>query len=128
MPEKYIRTIEDGINAMVGKAIPLGTRGIVLETTDNGCFVEFNHPKLKHIWISNDQCEPWERCHSCNLLRINGYVTHETGCPNAWRDEVRECKWCGCKFLPEENHQVCCSHPCQVSYSGVDCDCEECHT
>lgn len=126
MSKEYIRTTVDGINAMVGKAIPLGTRGIVLEETADGCFVEFDHPQLKHVWISNEQCEPWEPCHSCELLRINGVVTHEIGCPDAWRDEVRECKNCGQKFLPEERYQECCSHSCTVSYEGIDCNCEEC--
>jgi len=128
MPKQYIRTIADSINAMVGKAIPLGTRGEVVEKTARGAFVQFDESIDKDpMWIISDQMESWEPCHSCELLRINGVVTHETGCPDAWRDEVRACEWCGQKFLPKERHQVCCEHSCQVAYSGGSCDCEECH-
>lgn len=128
MSKQYIRTIVDGINAMVGKAIPLGFRGEVVEETPRGAFVQFDESVDKNpIWITSDQMEPWEPCHSCELLRINGVVTHETGCPAAWRDEVRNCKCCGQKFLPKERHQTCCDHSCWVAYSGVVCDCEECH-
>jgi len=65
-------------------------------------------------------------CQSCEQLTINGVVTHELGCPDAWRDETRTCKWCGQPFKPTERHQVCCEHSCWVAYSGVDCDCELC--
>lgn len=65
-------------------------------------------------------------CQSCEQLRINGVVTHETGCPDAWRDEVRECKWCGGSFKPTERHQYCCEHSCKVAWSGRSCDCESC--
>lgn len=57
-------------------------------------------------------------CDQCELLRINGVVCHETGCPNAWRDEERECEWCGTKFKPEEKHQDCCSEECTEAYHG----------
>lgn len=66
-------------------------------------------------------------CSSCELLRINGVVTHETGCPEAWKDYDRECKWCGQSFKPEERFQDCCSHTCTVAYHNVPCDCEECN-
>lgn len=65
-------------------------------------------------------------CHSCELIRINGIVCHETGCPDAWKDYTRECKWCGTKFKPEERHQECCGHSCYVAYNNLPCDCEEC--
>ncbi len=65
-------------------------------------------------------------CDSCQLVRINGVVCHETGCPEAWKDEIRECKECGSDFTPEERWQKCCGHSCQVSYSGASCVCEEC--
>jgi hypothetical protein len=58
-------------------------------------------------------------CHSCELLRINGVVCHETGCPDAWQDAVRKCKWCGQPFTPEHRNQVCCSEgedSCAQSY------------
>ena len=129
MSKQYARTIVDGINAMIGRAIPLGTRGEVVEKTANGAFIQFDESfSSDPLWITSDQMGPWEPCHSCELLRINGVVTHEPGCPDAWRDYVNECKWCGQKFLLEEKHQECCSHSCQVSYSGADCNCEECQS
>jgi len=65
-------------------------------------------------------------CQSCKQLRINGVVTHETGCPDAWKDYTRTCKCCGQEFKPIERYQECCEHTCWVAYSGVDCDCELC--
>ena len=55
-------------------------------------------------------------CHSCELVRINGLVCHETGCPDAWRDSNRECKECGTKFVPEERHQKFCEPECAMHY------------
>jgi len=57
-------------------------------------------------------------CPSCQLVRINGVVCHETGCPDAWRDYKRECKWCGQEFRPKECHQQCCCKSCTKSYSS----------
>ena len=65
-------------------------------------------------------------CKSCEQLRINGVVTHEIGCPDAWRDYTRECNWCGQPFKPEEQYQKCCSHSCTVAYNNIPCDCSEC--
>jgi hypothetical protein len=127
MSKQYVRTTVDGINAMVGKAISLGTRGEVVEETTRGVFIQFDDSiDPQPIWLLNNQCEPWEKCHSCEMLRINGTVTHETGCPDAWRDEVRKCAWCGQKFLPENKYQKACSHSCEVAYSGDECNCEFC--
>lgn len=56
------------------------------------------------------------RCNSCEIMYINGIRCHETGCPEAYKDEIRECKWCGSKFKPEEKHQNCCSEECAESY------------
>lgn len=67
-------------------------------------------------------------CNSCEILSINGVLCHELGCPEAWKDEVRECKWCGEKFKPERDYQDCCSHSCEVAYHNLDCCCEECFT
>jgi hypothetical protein len=41
---------------------------------------------------------------------------------------VRECNWCGQKFLPKERHQQSCSHSCHMAYSNMPCDCDECRT
>ena len=55
-------------------------------------------------------------CPSCELLTINGVVCHETGCPEAWKDYSRECKWCGGDFIPEERLQDCCCDECSEAY------------
>lgn len=66
-------------------------------------------------------------CSSCEVLRINGMVCHETGCPEAWKDYTINCKWCGEEFKPEEKYQDCCSHTCTVAYHNLSCDCKECN-
>lgn len=48
------------------------------------------------------------RCQSCELLRINGVVCHEIGCPDAWKDHERDCFVCGCDFRPESRFQSVC--------------------
>jgi hypothetical protein len=60
-----------------------------------------------------------ERCHSCEVLYINGMRCHETGCPEAWRDEIRECEWCGGKFKPENAIQIFCCEDCAGSMYGT---------
>jgi hypothetical protein len=59
-------------------------------------------------------------CSSCEILVINGVPCHETGCPDAWKDEERECRWCGGKFKPEEKNQLDCSEDCYHSFIGDD--------
>lgn len=53
------------------------------------------------------------KCNKCELLLINGYVSHETGCPNQnkiWDRERREwieyhdCHNCG---FPVEVGEIC---------------------
>lgn len=56
--------------------------------------------------------------HCCEKLVINGVLTHEEGCPEAWRDYDRECKWCGQKFRPQSRFQDCCSDECAEAYHG----------
>lgn len=60
--------------------------------------------------------EQIHRCNSCVIIRINGVVCHETGCPDAWRDSLRECKECGTEFVPGERHQTFCDEDCARSY------------
>lgn len=55
-------------------------------------------------------------CNSCVALTINGVYCHEHGCPDAWKDEVRECEWCGTDFKPEGKADVFCSEDCNRSY------------
>jgi hypothetical protein len=57
-------------------------------------------------------------CASCEVLVINGLLCHETGCPDAWRDELRECKWCGTIFAPSESHERFCSEECAAAYNS----------
>ena len=66
-------------------------------------------------------------CHSCEMLTINGVPCHEQGCPEAWKDEIRECRWCGEEFKPEQQYQDCCSHSCTTAYHGIPCYCNECN-
>lgn len=48
------------------------------------------------------------KCDHCQLLRINGIVCHEIGCPVAWRDYLRKCFECGYPFVPDSRHQRLC--------------------
>jgi hypothetical protein len=55
-------------------------------------------------------------CKSCESLVINGVLCHETGCPDSWMNEIRECKWCGGEFKPEDRHQEFCCDDCLEAY------------
>lgn len=55
-------------------------------------------------------------CNSCEQLNINGVNCHETGCPDAWKDQHIKCKWCGLIFLPEEKSQQFCEESCSDAY------------
>lgn len=57
-----------------------------------------------------------EECNSCEVMYINGIRCHERGCPDAWKDEKKICKWCGNEFTPEEKEQVCCDEGCAEAY------------
>lgn len=62
-------------------------------------------------------------CDSCQLIKINGVVCHETGCPEAWKDESRECVECGMDFQPEERYQQTCDPHCYATFMGMPCGC-----
>ncbi len=47
-------------------------------------------------------------CDSCEIVVINNVVTHEIGCPKAWKDEIRKCRLCGDEFKPENKRQLRC--------------------
>ena len=55
-------------------------------------------------------------CDSCEALMINGVYCHEIGCPDAWQDYLRECKWCGSESKPVDRYQDCCDDECAESY------------
>ena len=57
-------------------------------------------------------------CASCEVLYVNGVKTHEIGCPDAWKDYERECKWCPTMFKPEHKDQEFCSDDCREAYYG----------
>lgn len=56
-------------------------------------------------------------CVSCVTVRINGVLCHEHGCPDAWKNTIRECNWCGAEFIPEEKNQFSCSPDCNEAYN-----------
>jgi rRNA maturation endonuclease Nob1 len=55
-------------------------------------------------------------CNQCEVLYINGIKCHEHGCPEAYKDEKRICKWCGSEFTPEDKNQQFCSEECALDY------------
>ncbi len=57
-------------------------------------------------------------CPSCQILRINGVWCHETGCPDAYLDEVRECRECGGDFVPDSREDRFCGDECRAAYYG----------
>lgn len=63
------------------------------------------------------------RCDSCEPLAINGFATHEHGCPESWKDPstgkgyLRECQWCGSTFTPEAPGQNCCDASCYQAWT-----------
>jgi len=57
-------------------------------------------------------------CDSCQAIIIQGVFCHESGCPNAWRDKSRECKWCGSIFTPKERDQWFCDEDCYQDYTS----------
>ena len=65
-------------------------------------------------------------CDQCEMLRICGVVTHESGCPEAWRDAKYACHNCGCDFEPQERYQRYCSPCCAAIAFGETCECVDC--
>ena len=58
-----------------------------------------------------------KNCNQCDVLYINGVKCHEAGCPEAYKDEIRVCKWCGSEFEPENKKQDFCCDECYQSYN-----------
>ena len=51
-------------------------------------------------------------CPDCEVMVIQGVRCHESGCPSAWKDAVRECVWCDQEFQPLFKQQIFCSEDC----------------
>lgn len=47
-------------------------------------------------------------CQQCRSVRVNGRPIHETGCPDAWRDQPKACFVCGYTFMRTERYQSTC--------------------
>ena len=58
-------------------------------------------------------------CQSCEAATINGVLCHEIGCPDSWKDETRECSWCGLSFTPEDRGQQFCEPECFRDFHGL---------
>jgi hypothetical protein len=54
------------------------------------------------------------KCDQCQLLRINGVVCHEIGCPNATVSKT--CKWCDREFRTKDRFRQTCSPGCQKAW------------
>lgn len=61
-------------------------------------------------------------CSACQIAVINGLVCHEHGCPEAWKDETRQCRWCGSEFYPASKGQGFCQNSCWGAYNGYETD------
>jgi hypothetical protein len=55
-------------------------------------------------------------CYQCEAIMIQGVYCHETGCPDTWRDQPRDCFECGCEFTPDTQHQTNCID-CQLQWN-----------
>lgn len=47
-------------------------------------------------------------CNGCSPSMINRHLSHETGCPDAFRDYKKECRECGADFFPADRGQTHC--------------------
>jgi len=59
-------------------------------------------------------------CKTCELIVINNVSCHETGCPDAWKDYLKECDWCGNQFQPDYEQQNCCGEDCYRQFCGEE--------
>ena len=59
-------------------------------------------------------------CNSCEQVRINGIVCHETGCPDSWKDRTHECKCCDKTFKPKyQGQKLCMKKSCHEEWNGI---------
>lgn len=47
-------------------------------------------------------------CDGCSPSMIQGFLCHESGCPDAWRDRKAKCNFCGCTFPLENRNDTLC--------------------
>ena len=59
-------------------------------------------------------------CDGCSPNVIQGVFCHETGCPEAWRDQQNECFECGCLFYPGSRWQGTCDDCLYAQCEGLD--------
>lgn len=59
-------------------------------------------------------------CTQCEVLSINGALSHEIGCPKSWKEETRHCAWCGQLFTPAHKHEYCCCEDCKMAFYNED--------
>ena len=59
------------------------------------------------------------RCNSCKVHSVKGVKCHEQGCPDAWRDSIRTCPWCGNEFSPSHKDHCFCNVVCAGSYNDT---------
>ena len=73
------------------------------------CLCIWINPKKpnKIEWITSNMNR--EECSSCLAIYINGVYCHEFGCPEAWKDRLRDCIECGHTFLPNRKNQDICN-------------------
>ena len=58
-------------------------------------------------------------CNQCDCLIVNNIKCHEIGCPNAWKDEIKKCKWCNSNFSPyKKDQEFCCQQCCNDDYNA----------
>ena len=58
------------------------------------------------------------KCESCDSATVNGVYVHEAGCPDMWKNEIRECGWCGQEFKPKYKIDFHCSGQCYADRWG----------
>ena len=64
------------------------------------------------------------KCDQCQVMVINGYGTHEEGCPKSYIDlstgegHKLACPWCDRTFTMKNNRQDKCNRPGCDSYRG----------
>ena len=59
-------------------------------------------------------------CDACEIVVINGVLCHESGCPDSWRDETRECRECGREFSPADRRAEHCDEQCRYPDAFAD--------